>query len=229
MYQYAEEKFKSELEKQKVKMSQINQELKEIREKLGCITSYNSLDNDLFNNVLLSIACIVVAGICISPGILVFVKSSFLTLSVGVKMLTVGSGLFGALLLLIGKHYIGESWSTAKEMKSLKKKGVKNFKKQRAKLFDKKLSLEKEASTIQGKMDKITGLLDHIAFFKETMNNPFYQADIKEEYEAKLKYEKKLDDDFSKIIDEDSDNNLNLFSDDVIPGDHEKSKIMELK
>lgn len=212
MYQYAEEKLKKDLEKEEIKKNQKEQELQEIKDKLDCITSYDILDNQQFNNIGLAIACIPLGCLFLSPGVYALVKSLFMSSSLGIKLLIIITGLMGAGFLWVGKYYVKEWVSTAKQMKTLKQKGVKKFKKQISELFDKKLTLEKEASTIQSKMDKIIEVLNHIDFFKETVNDPFYQADTKEEYESALE-----------------NNNLNLLEDDtVIPENHDKPKRKEL-
>lgn len=212
MYQYAEEKLKKDLEKEEIKKNQKEQELQEIKDKLDCITSYDILDNQQFNNIGLAIASIPLGCVFLSPIVYALVKSVFISLSLGLKLIIIITGLIGMCGLWIGKYYIKEWVSTAKEMKSLKQKGVKQFKKQISELLDKKLTLEKESSIIQGKMNKIIEVLNHIDFFKETVNDPFYQADTKEEYESALE-----------------NSNLDLLEDDtVISENHDNPKIKEL-
>lgn len=53
-------------------------------------------------------------------------------------------------------------------------------------LKDRKIELKIEESRNQSKIREINVELEHIAFYNETINDLFYQADTKEEYDLVL-------------------------------------------
>ena len=214
MYQYAKEKLKNDLKEQQTLKNQNVQALKEVGEKIDWIASYDKLEDDQAINIVVAVICILIGGPLLGVSVTFLIKMLIAASTIGIKFFFTVIALIDALLLYIGKYYINQAKSTAKEMKSLKQKGVKEFENQKSELLDKQSELEKEGTIIQNKMDKITNILNSIAFFKKTISEPFYQADTKEEYES-LKREQSLDNNLNEKMDY-SDSYLDFFSSDMV-------------
>lgn len=165
----------------------INQELKEVKEKIESIASYDQILTDLlcegFADFCLILFCVGLAVISIEVicnslpylGAILGVVATYLIYCSGIKT-------------LIPK---------IKELKSLKKKGVKKLKKEEKKLRERGKELENESNIIHEIISEKDELLEFIDFIKKTVDVPFYQADTKEEYlsllSEKIKYDKWLD------------------------------------
>lgn len=182
MYQYALEKLKKDLEEQRVLKNRKKKELKQIMEKLENIEDYDDLLYEQFRAKMITVALLIMGLGCGIGSIGFFINLTEIALIAGIVLDISSIG-----FLFFSYRCIKEIKKRTKEIKALKKQGVKKFRKHQKDLEDKELELKEENSKIQHKMDEIIKILEHIDFVKETANDIFYQADTQEEYENVMK------------------------------------------
>lgn len=198
MYKLAELKLLEKLKKLEKEFEPKNEELKDITERLNNITNYSNLKYSNSQRGLLAFICFIIGGglegfficaivKCLLANTLIFNSVFFSVLgAVGVISL----GLTGLEIKFIKLNN--------KKIKELEQKGVKKDKKEENSLKDRKIELKVEESRNQSKINKINAELEHIAFYNETANDLFYQADTKEEYDLVLD----KDGDYEKLFNE---------------------------
>lgn len=198
MYKLAEQKLLEEIEKLEKEFEPKNEELKDITERLNNITTYNDLKDSNFQCGFLGFICFIIGGGVGGLDIWAIVKcllENTLILSSG---FLIGLGAVGVVFLGFTGLEIKFIKVNNKEIKELEQKGVKKDKKEENLLKDRKIELKLEESRNQSKIREINAELEHIAFYNETANDLFYQADTKEEYDLVLD----KDGDYEKLFNE---------------------------
>lgn len=197
MYNFRKKILNEQLEKVNEELEEKKQELKGVTDILDDISNYETLTNCHFENNFMSFVILLFALILGSFSILAIVYNS-----IGIAIVT---GLISVALLGFSYYSYKFILEQRKEIKKLKKKGVKKQKKKQGELLTKKEVLEKEYDSIENKKNDIKEELGCIAYYDMTSNDLLYQVDFEEEYEMRNKdvqeYLKLLDDFLNEKVD----------------------------
>ncbi len=185
MFQYAEKVLNNNLEKKREQKIAKEAELNEVQEKLDDVAKFEDLKKANSINGPLGFFVLLFALPILWLAILAFTNYTKLT----ILYIGLGLSLVGGLLMIIPIKAFIYTFKNCKEIKDLKKKGVKKNKKKKeyAKLLEKKESIKKEKNSIEADILEDKTILEYINFAKGAEKNPFYLADSEEEYRNLLK------------------------------------------
>lgn len=203
MYKYAEQKLLEEIEKLEKEFKPKNEELKNIKAKLENISKYDDLKKENSKYVPMGFAGLIfgsLCSMCAIETIVYFLKT--LTFDITLGLIGTLAGTIGIILLYCGKTLLNDLKPNNKEIKELKQKGIKKDKKEKAILLAKEKEIEEEKKINQDKINEINTVLEHINFYNETVNNLFFQADTKEEYDLVLDKDGYYEELFNEYLEE---------------------------
>ena len=191
MYQYAKEKLTYQLEEKENEKSKKEKKINEIEMKLEKITRYQDIHFRYWHELRIDIVLILISTIAAAVSIGAIIKKADIVVNL-LGIVLAGCSV-GCLSMFIKDLSTLNSYK--KTIKSLEQEGIKELEEQELELENELTKVAHQNRNVTKEIEEICDILDKIHFSEIiAVNDIFYQANTKEEYEEMLKTQVETED-----------------------------------